>query len=526
MRAGERPLSIAYWRLSRMPTKYSFHNNDPQPASTPRLSTGIAGLDTVLRGGLTPNRLYLLEGTPGTGKTTVALQFLRAGVARGDRCLYITLSETQQELVAAAATHDWSLDGIDVYELVNEAGLDLDSGQSVLHPADMELNETTRNVMARVEELGPALIVFDSLSEMRLLAQSPLRYRRQILALKHFFANRECTVLLLDDKTSEPGDLQLHSIAHGVMSLDQYVQEFGPERRRVRVIKMRGIQFDGGYHDIRLERGGMIVYPRLVAAQHHNDFVSDPLSTGVPALDELIGGGLVPGTNTLLSGPSGAGKTTTAIRCVMTALQRGERVVYYLFDEGVGTLLTRSKLLGMDLQPYLDSGALEMRQVDPAELSPGEFSSAVRHAVESDGARMLVIDSLNAYIQAMPGERFLMLHMHELLAYLNQRGVTTILILGQHGFIGEIRSDIDLSYLSDAVLLFRFFEAKGEILTAISALKSRTSAHGRMIREFRVTPGAGIRIGEALTDFEGVLSGVPTYRGSVALLDPDISDNN
>lgn len=509
-----------------MPTTFSFHSTYPQPASMPRISTGMPGLDAVLRGGLTPNRLYLLEGNPGTGKTTVALQFLRAGVARGERCLYITLSETQQELVAAAATHDWALDGIDVYELVNEAGLDLESSQSILHPADMELNETTRNVMARVEDLKPALVVFDSLSEMRLLAQSPLRYRRQILALKHFFANRECTVLLLDDKTSEPGDLQLHSIAHGVMSLDQYVQEFGPERRRVRVVKMRGIQFDGGYHDVRLERGGMIVFPRLVAADHHEPFTSAPQSTGVQALDDLIGGGLVPGTNTLLSGPSGAGKTTTAMRCVLTALERGQRAVYYLFDEGVGTLLLRSRALGMNLQPHIDSGMLELRQVDPAELSPGEFSSAVRRAVESDGAQMLVIDSLNAYIQAMPGERFLMLHMHELLAYLNQRGVTTLLILGQHGFIGEVRSDVDLSYLSDSVLLFRFFEAQGEILTAVSALKSRTSNHGRMIREFRVTPGAGIRIGEALTDFEGVLSGLPTYRGKIAMLAPDISDNN
>jgi len=409
----------------------------------PRVATGVPGLDEILGGGLTRDRIYLVEGTPGSGKTTLALQFLLKGRDLNESGLYITLSETETELRAAAASHGWSLDGIDLFELVSEEGLDPDSEQSVLHPSDVELGETTRGVMAQVEKTKPLRVVFDSLSEMRLLAQNPLRHRRQILALKHFFSTRKCTVLLLDDQTSEDGDLQLHSIAHGVISLERTAQEYGAQRRRMEVVKMRGIKYRGGFHDFELDTGGIRVFERLVAAHHAAVFEAEVVSTGTPRLDDLIGGGLARGANTLISGPSGVGKTTTAVRCALSALERGESVAYYLFDEGLPTLLARSKAMGMDLQPYLDTGHLMIRAIDPAELSPGEFAFHVREAVERIGVGTVVIDSLNAYLQAMPGQKFLLLQMHELLTYLNQQGVVTLLILGQHGFIGEIRSDID-----------------------------------------------------------------------------------
>ncbi len=486
-------------------------------ASDDRAPTGVAGLDDILGGGLTPSRIYLLEGTPGTGKTTLALQFLLKGRELEEEGLYITLSETEFELQAVAASHGWSLEGLSIHELVNEAGLDPDAEQSILHPSDMELGETTRAIMERVDADRPRRVVFDSLSEMRLLAQNPLRYRRQILALKHFFANRACTVLLLDDQTSSGNDLQLHSIAHGVVTLEQTAQDFGTQRRRLRVVKMRGIKFRGGFHDFSLDTGGIEVFPSLIAAEHRRDFEAAFLGTGSAELDTLLGGGLVPGTNTLLMGPSGVGKTTTAIRCILSALERGQHCAYFLFDEGLATLLARADAMSMSLRPYIDNGQLSIRQIDPAEVSPGEFSSWVRKAVMGDEAAFVVIDSLNAYLQAMPGEKYLLLQMHELLNYLNQLGVATLLVLGQHGLVGDMRTDVDLSYLSDTILLFRFFEAKGQILTALSVVKSRASAHERTIREFRLGP-TGVRVGEALTDFQGVMAGVPAYRGQMDML--------
>jgi circadian clock protein KaiC len=482
-----------------------------------RVSLGVAGLDDVLGGGLTADRLYLLEGTPGTGKTTLALQFLLHGAGRGERGLYVTLSETANELRAAAATHGWSLDGIELYELVNELGLDPDSEQSVLHPSEVELGETVREVIERVEALTPTRVVFDSLSELRLLAQSALRYRRQILALKQFFARRNCTVLMLDDRTSEEGDQQLHSIAHGVISLEQAPRAFGSERRRLRIVKMRGMKFRGGYHDFVLDTGGLRVFPRLIAAEHHASFDAKAVSTGTAELDLLLGGGLVPGTNTLLLGPSGAGKTTTGVRCMLAALERGERATYFLFDEGLTTLLARSAALGMGLEPHLEAGRLTILQIDPAELAPGEFAAAVRKAVEERRSTFVAIDSLNAYLHAMPGEEFLVLQMHELLNYLNQQGVTTLLVLGQHGIIGDVQSDVELSYLSDAILLFRYFEAKGEVRTALSVVKNRVNSHEHSIRELRLTP-QGLQVGEVLTDFRGILTGLPSYGGKVELL--------
>jgi circadian clock protein KaiC len=482
-----------------------------------RISTGVPGLDEILGGGLTPDRIYLIEGTPGAGKTTLALQFLLEGVAQGVPGLYVTLSETAIELRAVARTHGWSLNAIDVYELVNEDGLDPASEQSILHPADIELGETTRRVMERVAANKPIRIAFDSLSEMRLLAQNPLRYRRQILALKHFFSNQNCTVLLLDDQTSEAGDLHLHSICHGVIRLDQALQDFGGQRRRMQIVKMRGIKFRGGYHDFNLDTGGITVFPRLVASGRSKEFANDFAPTGSERLDELLGGGLTPGTNTLLMGPAGAGKTTTAVRCLLTALERGQKAAYHLFDEGLGTLISRSTALCMDIRPYLESGQLTLLQIDPAELSPGEFAANVRRGVEEIGAQFVAIDSLNAYLQAMPGEKYLLLQMHELLTYLNQQGILTILILGQHGVVGDMRSDVDLSYLSDTIMLFRYFESRGRVLKAISVVKSRTSAHEQTIREFRLTE-QGIEVGDPLVDFEGVLAGVPSYRGNIPLL--------
>ena len=418
-----------------------------------------------------------------------------------------------------AATHGWSLDAIALFELVAENGLDPESEQSVLHPSEVELGETTREVMRRVEQLRPTRVVFDSLSEMRLLAQNPLRYRRQILALKQFFSSRQCTVLMLDDRTSDPNDLQLHSIAHGVILLEQAPRDFGEERRRLRVVKMRGTRFRGGYHDFMLDTGGLRVFPRLIAAEHHREFTNEKTSTGNAGLDALLGGGLPRGTNTLLIGPSGVGKSTTVTRCILTALERGEKAAYYLFDEGLGTMLARSATLGMDLRPHLDSGKLTILPIDPAQLSPGQFACTMKEAVEVQGATFLAVDSLNAYLQAMPGEQYLLLQMHELLSYLNQQGVTTLLVLGQHGFLGEMRSDLDLSYLSDAILMFRFFEAQGAVRTALSAVKSRTSRHERTIREFRLGTD-GLSVGEALQDFEGVLSGLPSYKGGSHLLEP------
>ncbi|AFT89088.1 ATPase domain-containing protein [Paraburkholderia phenoliruptrix] len=485
--------------------------------TTDRLRSGIDGIDDILGGGFTPHRMYLVEGAPGTGKTTLALQFLLKGVEEGQTGLYITLSETRSELISVAESHGWDLSQFHILELLSDEGLDPQFEQSVLHPAEVELGETVRNVIRQVDEIKPARIVLDSLSELRLLSQNPLRYRRQILALKRYFATRECTVLLLDDNTSDPSDIQLHSIAHGVITLDNLVHDYGGNRRRVRIAKMRGIKFREGYHDFSLDTGGIRVYPRLVAAEHHAEFDTALMSTGTPGLDVLLGGGLIPGTNALIVGPSGVGKTTTVVSCLIAALQRGERCVYYVFDETLVTLIARCATVSMNLQPYVDSGLLTLRQIDPAEISPGEFATDVRVSVEQRGVRYVAIDSLNAYLQAMPGERYLLLQMHELLGYLNQQGIITMLVLGQHGIIGEVQSDIDISYLSDVVILFRYFEHHGEVLTAVTAVKSRANAHERSIRQFRLTE-TGVEVGEALRDFEGVLSGLPAYRGSTALL--------
>jgi circadian clock protein KaiC len=478
----------------------------------PRISTGSNGLDAILGGGIDADRLYLYEGRPGTGKTTIALQFLLEGVRQGERVLYITLSETSKELQLVARRHGWSLDGLDVFELVPpETTLDPGQELTVFHPAEMELTETTKLIFDQVEKLNPARVVLDSLSELRLLAQSPLRYRRQVLALKHFFSARSCTVVLLDDLSSQQNDLQLHSISHGVVLLEQLAIDYGAERRRLRVVKMRGIQFRGGYHDFTIQKGGLEIYPRLTAADHPSEPVEEFVPSGNAELDDLLGGGLERGTNALLLGAAGVGKSSLALTYAITAADRGEKSVFFAFDEGRGTVEARARTLGLPLKDKLDSGMIRFQQIDPAEMSPGEFAANVRHSVE-DGARLVVIDSLNGYLNAMPDERFLILQMHELLTYLGQRGVLTILVLAQHGLVGPMDTPLDISYLSDSVLMLRYFEVDGTVRRALSVVKKRSGNHEHTIREFRLSSG-GVRVGPPLNGFNGIFTGTPTYSG-------------
>jgi circadian clock protein KaiC len=475
----------------------------------PFAATGIAGLDDVLSGGFTPNRLYLVEGMPGSGKTTLAFQFLLEGVKRGEPVLYVTLSETADEIRAVAASHGWSLDGIVLRELVPpQESLEPEEQYTVFHPSEVELSDTTRKILDDVERIKPARLVFDSLSELRLLAGNPLRYRRQILALKQYFAGRRCTVLLLDDLTSEGHDLQVQSIAHGAILLEQTIPEYGKQRRRLSVVKYRGHDFRGGFHDYTIVRGGLQVFPRLVAAEHRKAHQRDRLSSGTPALDKLLGGGIERGTSTLVMGAAGTGKSSIAALFACAAADRGERAALFLFDESSATLTSRMEALGVDLGRHVASGAVALQQVDPAELSPGEFSHAIRHAVEQGGCSVVVVDSLNGYLNSMPSERFLVIQLHEILTYLGQQGVATLLINAQQGLIGHMSSSVDASYLADAVVLMRYFEAEGEVRQAISVVKKRGGAHERTIREFRLEPGS-IVVGEPLRDYRGVLTGTP-----------------
>jgi len=488
--------------------------HDPAPVEQPhRVSTGNPGLDDILGGGFDADRLYLIEGRPGTGKTTLALQYLLDGVKRGEKGLYITLSESERELRVVASRHGWALDGIAIFELVPpEATLDPDRELTLLHPAEMELSETTKLALDRVNEIEPVRVVFDSLSEMRLLAQNSLRYRRQILALKHFFTGRRCTVMLLDDLSSEMNDLQLHSIAHGVVTLEQMALDYGSERRRLRVVKMRGIDFRGGYHNFTIKPGGLCIFPRLVAAEHHKPFIGELTTTGSAELDALLGGGLERGTSALLIGAAGVGKSSLAMAYAVAAAERGEHATLFAFDEGLGSIYVRAAGLGIPLQAHVDAGRIRIQQIDPAELSPGEFTHYIRQSVEMDGARVVVIDSLNGYLNAMPEERFLVLQMHELLSYLNQLGVVTVQVLAQHGLIGPMQTPIDISYLSDTVLMLRYFEAEGHVRRALSAVKKRSGPHEDTIREFRLS-SRGLEVGPPLAGFSGIFAGIPTYIG-------------
>ncbi|HVZ64013.1 MAG TPA: ATPase domain-containing protein [Lacunisphaera sp.] len=479
-------------------------------ASEPRCRTGIAGLDDVLHGGLIRNRLYLVEGNPGSGKTTLALQYLLEGRAQGETGLYLTLSESTAELIAGARSHGWSLDGIELVELSSrDAALSEENHLTMFNPSEVELSETTRAVLQAVEARNPTRIVFDSLSEMRLLAQSSLRYRRQILALKQFFTGRSCTVLLLDDGTSEGPDLQLQSIAHGVIKLEQLAPDYGGDRRRLRVIKYRGTAFRGGYHDFTIADGGLRVFPRLIAAEHRTDIADGTISSGIEPLDALLGGGLNRGTSTLFLGPAGSGKSTTAIQYAAAAAARGEHAAVFTFDESFRTLRSRSRSLGLEFKEGRAPGQISVRQVDPSELSPGEFAHLVREATETDKASVVIIDSLNGYLNAMPDERFLNAQLHELLSYLGEQGICTILVVAQHGLVGsQMDAPVDTSYLADSVVLFRFFEDGGRVKRAISVIKKRSGPHEDTIREFR-TGVRGVSIGAPLLNFQGVLTGSP-----------------
>jgi circadian clock protein KaiC len=484
-------------------------------------STGIPGLDDVLHGGLVTNRLYLVEGTPGTGKTTLALQFLLEGVAQGERGLYITLSETAEELRGVAQSHGWSLDGIHVFELASGGDtLDPEREQDLLHPWEVELGEVIRDITAEIERLAPPRIAFDSLSELRLLAQDPLRYRRQILGLKQFVAGRNSTVLLLDDRSTVMAggiDLQLHSICHGVLTLERLSVEYGVNRRRIEVAKMRAAPYREGWHDFAIRTGGLAVFPRLVAAEYADE-VSDALvSSGIAQLDSLMAGGPLRGTSTLITGPPGSGKTTIALQFALSAAERGEFTAIYEFDERYSTLITRMAKLRLDLRPHIAQGRVSLRTVDPAELSPGEFAHMVQNEVEANEAKLIIVDSLNGYVNAMPDEKQLLLQMHELLSYLNRRGVVTFLINPMNGLIGPMQSEIATSYIADAVLLLRFFEADGRIRKAISCVKNRGGAHEDAIRELQINDG-GIKIGEPLTEFQGVLTGIPSNRSERPLV--------
>lgn len=479
-----------------------------------KAATGIGGFDDILAGGLARGRVYLLEGTPGAGKTTIATHFLMEGARQGEKGLYVTLSETEEELRASATSHGWTLDDpISIFELVPpESLLDEAQQQSLLYSSDLELGETTRRIFDVVEQVKPSRVVLDSLSEIRLLAQSSLRYRRQILSLKHYFARSGATVLLLDDLTAGNEDKSVHSVAHAVVRLEELSPSYGPERRRLRVLKYRGQKYRGGYHDFTIRTGGIHVFPRLVSAEHKRDFKRDILETESKQLNELLGGGLERGSSALILGPAGTGKSLLSLTFALAAIKRGERAAAFIFDEEIGLLFARAKGLGMDLQALLDSGSLLIEQVDAAELSPGEFTQKARDCIEKFGARTVIVDSLNGYQAAMPEEQALVLHMHELLQYMNRQGVTTLLTVAQHGLVGDMKSPVDVTYLADTVILLRYFEALGRVRRAISIIKKRAGLHEDMIREYRISQH-GITLGEPLNEFQGVLRGVPTYLG-------------
>ena len=479
------------------------------------MGTGVAGLDNVLRGGLPRHRLYVIEGDPGAGKTTLALQFLLEGVRQGERVMYVTLSETAEELHEVAESHGWSIDGVNLLELDALAErLQEEAEYTVYHPSDVELGETTKRVRAEVERLQPTRVALDSVSELRILSQTSARYRREILGLKQFFAGKQCTVLVLDDRTTVDGEQQLQSIAHGVIRMKRETRDYGDTRRQLHVVKMRGVRFLDGMHDFLIKSGGIEVYPRLSVNGALVDAPTDTITSDIKGMDELLGGGLDRGTSTLILGPAGCGKTTLCSQYLLAALDRGEAVSLVLFEESCEGFLQRASGMGMNFNPHVESGLLELRQIDPAELSPGEFANRVCDAVEKRKTRIVVIDSLNGYMNAMPSERFLLIQMHELLMYLGKRGVVTILVMAQHGMMGSaMQTPVDVSFLADTVILLRYFEAMGEVRQAISVVKKRRSGHERTIRELHLGSG-GITIGAPLRDFQGVLTGVPRYRGA------------
>jgi circadian clock protein KaiC len=494
------------------------------PCDRGHARTGTPGLDDILGGGLRRGHVFLLEGQPGTGKTTVGLQFLRAGAELGERGLFVTLCESAADLRDGAASHGWNLPPeIEIFEVAPPDEL-LDAGQeqSLLYSSDLELGETTRAILAAFERFRPSRVVLDSLSEIRLLSQGMLRYRRQMLSLKHWFARQGATVLLLDDLTGASPDTTVHSIVHGVVQLEEIWRDYGTELRRLRVTKYRGQSYRGGYHDFVIRRGGLETFPRLVALEHHTEYRRDRRGSGSPALDALLGGGVEQGSSTLVLGPAGTGKTTFAMRFVLAAIARGETAAYFMFDEELGLLFARQLEVGIDLAALRDAGRLHIEQVDAAELTPGEFAHRVQRCVTQSGARTVVIDSLNGYQAGMVDVTSVILHLHELLQYLNRQGANTFLTIAQHGLVGDMKSPVDVTYLADTVVLLRYFEAAGRVRRAVSVIKKRSGPHEETIREYRITPD-GLVVGEPLVDFQGVLRGVPDFVGASAPLMPDAS---
>jgi circadian clock protein KaiC len=486
-----------------------------------RCSSGIEGLDKVLDGGLPSNCFYLVQGDPGSGKTTLALQFLLEGLRRGEKTLYITLSETKEELLKVARSHGWSLDGIPLLELsAIEPFVRPEAQTTVFHPSEAELTKIRTLLLDQIRQAQPHRVVFDSLSEFRLMAETPLRYRRQLLTMKQEFAKYGSTVLLLDDQMDHHrsgSDPHVLSLAHGVIELEQLSPDYGRSRRRLRVLKLRGVRFSEGYHDYVIETGGLHIFPRIIAAEHRGELRREAVSSGSKEFDHLLGGGLDRGTTTLIIGPAGTGKSTLAMQYAAQMAQAGEQSVLFTFDEVRGIVLARADALGLDFTKHIPSGLITVHQLDPAEISPGEFGTRVLRSV-ADGCKLVIIDSLNGYINAMPGERYLNNQLHELSAYLNQQGVVTIFIVAQHGLVGASEAPVDLSYLADTVVNVRFFEAAGAVRQALSVIKKRSGHHEHTIREFQLQAGQGLRIGPPLTQFQGILTGAPVFHGSPAAM--------
>jgi circadian clock protein KaiC len=485
-------------------------------ASDERCPSGVSGLDEILMGGLPRDCFYLLQGDPGSGKTTLALQFLLEGVRRGESTLYITLSETREELLKVARSHGWSLDGIPLIELSKiESLLRPESQTTVFHPSEIELIKVSQMLSDEARSRRPSRVVFDSLSEFRLISETPLRYRRELLRLKQEFASYHSTVLLLDDKMDSRFGTDPHvlSLTHGVMEMEQLSPDYGASRRRLRVLKMRGVKYLEGYHDYAINTGGLCIFPRLVASGYCAGFRHEPVPSGLEEMDALFGGGLDRGTTTLIMGQAGTGKSTIALQYASCMACNGEKSMIFAFDETRSVMLARARNLGLDIERHVTSGIITVQQVDPAELSPGEFAVRILKGVQA-GARLVVIDSLSGYLNAMPGEKYLNSQMHELCSALNQQGVITILILPQHGLIEAVSAPADVSYLADTVVSVRFFEALGEVRQALSVIKKRSGHHEKSIREFKMDPGKGIRVGAVLKDFQGVLSGIPVFHGT------------
>jgi circadian clock protein KaiC len=498
-----------------MKTNPSTETRPNFPASE-RCPSGIEGFDDILVGGLPRGCVYLIQGDPGSGKTTLAMQFLFEGLRLGESAFYVTLSETQEELVKVAESHGWSLEGISFLELsAIEQFLKPEAQTTVFHASEMELNKVSKLLMEEAAKIRPRRVVFDSLSEFRLLAETPLRYRRQLLNLKRHFSQYQSTMLLLDDKMHKDGiDLDPHvlSLSHGVIEMEQLSPDYGISRRRLRVLKLRGVKFREGYHDYMIETGGLRIFPRLVAGEHREVFQREPVSSGVKELDELLGGGLDRGTTTLILGTAGTGKSTLAMQFAVQMAAKGNHGIVFSFDETREIMLARTKALGFDLKPYVESGVVTAQQVDPAELSPGEFAARIQEKV-NNGCKLVVIDSLNGYLNAMPGERYLNAQLHELISYCNQLGVVTILILAQHGMVAAAEAPVDLSYLSDTVIYLRYFEAMGEVRQSVAVIKKRSGHHEKTIRELKLVSGKGIRVGRPLKEFRGILTGAPLFGG-------------